>query len=65
MIEKSKVLNLEHDGTITIAVGRSRKETNWKNRQMFWSDLAEKLSQTTRTSETLEEIGRASCRERV
>lgn len=64
MIEKSKVLNLEHDGTITIAVGRSRKETNWKNRQMFWSDLAEKLSQTTRTSETLEEYRKMKKSER-
>lgn len=59
MLEKDKPFKLEHDGTITIAVGKSRKETNWKNRQMLWSDLAKKLSQTIRTAETFEEYRKA------
>ncbi len=47
--------NLKHDGTITIATGKSRKETSWKNREMLWSELLQKLGQTTRTRETLAE----------
>ena len=35
--------SLKHDGSITIAVGRSRKETNWKNKEMFWSELVLRL----------------------
>lgn len=46
---------LKHDGTVTIATGRSRKETNWKNREMLWSELVSRLSQTTRTQETYDE----------
>lgn len=48
-------LKIKHDGTITIATGRSRKETQWKNREMLWSDLAKKLSNTIYTDETYEE----------
>src|SRR5699024_10905180 len=47
--------NIKHDGIITIATGRNRKETQWKNREMLWSDLAIRLSNTTRTGETYEE----------
>lgn len=48
-------LNVKHDGSITIATGRSRKETKWKNREMLWSELVSRLSHTTRTGETYEE----------
>lgn len=48
-------LSIKYDGTITIATGRSRKDTSWKNREMSWSQFLEKLSTTTRTRETLEE----------
>lgn len=41
-----------HDGSFDIATGRNRKETSWKNRQMLWSDLVQKLSITHYTSET-------------
>lgn len=47
---------LKYDGTISIATGRSRFEKDWKNKQMPWSELVEKLSQTTRTRETLAEF---------
>jgi predicted P-loop ATPase len=48
-------LNITHDGTFDIATGRSRKETNWKNKNMQWSALVEKLSTTHRTAETYNE----------
>jgi hypothetical protein len=43
---------ITHDGTLDIATGRSRKELNWKNRQMDWSELVNKLATTHRTAET-------------
>ncbi|GMB00903.1 virulence-associated E family protein [Pelosinus sp. IPA-1] len=52
---KSTPPNLKYDGKIAIAVGRSRKATEWKNREMQWSDLVDKLRDTTRTRETVEE----------
>ncbi len=50
-----KQQQLEHDGPVLLAIGNSRKEMNWKNREMDWSDLVKKLSETTRTKETVEE----------
>ena len=38
-----------------IATGKSKKETNWKNKTLKYSDLVEKLSTTTRTRETYAE----------
>jgi hypothetical protein len=46
---------IKHDGMIAIATGRKRTETNWKNKNIKWSDLVKKLSQTTRTPETYAE----------
>jgi putative DNA primase/helicase len=46
---------IQHDGTIEIATGRSRKETSWKNKELLWSDLINKLSTTHRTAETYQE----------
>lgn len=43
---------IQHDGELTVATGKSRFEKDWKNRQMPWSKLAGKLSQTIRTRET-------------
>lgn len=43
---------LKHDAKLMIATGRSRKETNWKNTEITWSDLVNKLSLTNRTYET-------------
>lgn len=48
-------INITHDGTLDIATGRSRKETSWKNKEVLWSDLVKKLSETHRTAETLAE----------
>lgn len=46
---------IKHDGSLTIATGRSRKETDWKNREYLWSELVEKFRHTTRTPETYAE----------
>ena len=39
-------------GPITIAVGQSRKSTNWKNKQLLWSQLVERLGIPERTTES-------------
>ena len=57
---KLKEPKLKHDGVLTIATGRSRKEMNWKNREMLWSELVDKLSSTIRTYETYEEYKKLS-----
>lgn len=45
-------LSIKYDGSFDIATGRHRKELNWKNREILWSELVKKLSQTHRTAET-------------
>lgn len=52
----NKQLKIRHDGSITIATGKSKKETHWKNKNMLYSALVEKLSNTTRTPETYAEF---------
>lgn len=46
---------LQYDGTITIAVGDSRRCTRWQNKEMLWSELAARLAIPTRTAESAEE----------
>ena len=48
-------MNVTHDGKLLIAVGRSRKSTQWQNKELHWSELLDKLAQTTRTRETAAE----------
>ena len=48
-------MNVTHDGKLLIAVGRSRKSAQWQNRELQWSELLDKLAQTTRTRETAAE----------
>lgn len=55
-----EIKSLKYDGILTIATGRSRKETNWKNREMLWSELVKRLNSTIRTSETYEEYKKLS-----
>lgn len=43
---------IQHDGTLDIALGKNRKSATWQNRQWQWSKLVEKLSETHRTAET-------------
>jgi putative DNA primase/helicase len=49
-----------NDKLITIATGRSRKETKWKNQELKWSDFAKRLKETRRTEETYSEYMKLS-----
>ena len=46
---------IRHDGQLTLAFGHNRNSKSWKNKTLLWSQLLEKLSQTTRTRETMAE----------
>ena len=50
--------DLQHDGTITIATGRSRKEVHWKNKDMPWREFVKRISHTKWTDETCAEYTR-------
>lgn len=54
MIEKLEDYKeqISHDGTLSIAVGKSVSDTSWKNKTIEWSALLKKLSRTTKTPET-------------
>ncbi|MBC2207429.1 hypothetical protein HCB08_11450 [Listeria booriae] len=43
------------DGKLTLAIGKSRKEKAWKNKETSWQKVLERISQTTRTPETFDE----------
>ena len=46
---------ITHDGLLTISTGSSRKTKVWKQKQVSWSKLAQRLSETKRTNETQEQ----------
>lgn len=45
-------ITLTHDTKLNIAIGKTRWEKNWKNKEMLWSDLVAKVSHTHYTAET-------------
>ena len=49
-----------HDGKISISVGKHRKDTSWKNKDLYWSEFVDKLSKTHRTPETVKEYAKES-----
>lgn len=51
----NKGVQIAHEGMVSLAIGKSRKETQWKNRQMTWSQLLKQLSETERTRESFNE----------
>ncbi len=51
---------IKYDGQIALATGKSKRETHWKNKSILWSDLVDKLSNTTRTPETYAEYKKMS-----
>ena len=53
-------LRLKHDGELWISTGRSRFDTNWKNKRIMWSRLVAKLRMPVRTPETYAEYIKAS-----
>jgi predicted P-loop ATPase len=52
-------INLNYDGQLDFATGKSRMEISWRNKEITWKALLEKLQTTTRTSETLAEYAAA------
>lgn len=48
-------MELRYNGTLDIATGKSRKEKNWKNREIQWGDLVKRISTTHRTAESFAE----------
>ena len=48
-------MKLANDKELEIAVAPRRNTKTWKNRKILWSELAERLSKTTRTPETVAE----------
>lgn len=57
-------LKVKYDGSIALATGKSKKETHWKNKNILYSALIEKLSHTTRTPETYAEYKKMAKSER-
>lgn len=58
------VYKLKYDGSVMLATGKNKKETQWKNKNMLYSVLIEKLSVTTRTRETFAEYKKMSKNDR-
>lgn len=48
-------MNINHDGKLAIAIGRSRYEEKWQNIEVYWSDLLGQLANSRDTGETREE----------
>lgn len=55
-MKAQKKLEINYDGKVTIAIGRSRFAKEWKNKEFLWSELSEKLSKTRVTNETMAEF---------
>lgn len=62
--QSEKAASFRNDGLLAIATGRSRIETQWKNRQLRWSELVERLKTPIRTHETVAEYKQMPKRER-
>lgn len=46
---------IKYDRALDVALGNNRKTKKWKNKQLQWSALLDRLANTTRTPETLAE----------
>ena len=53
-------MNLTYDRQITISVGNSRRDLNWKRQSLKVSELYERLHVLVRSDETLDEYMRMS-----
>ena len=58
--KNNSVEKLKHDGQVMIATGKSKTEMHWKNKNMQYSALLDKLAITTRTPETAAEYRKIS-----
>lgn len=43
---------IQHDGLINIAVAPSRRSTNWRNKELLWSEFVASFAIVTRTQES-------------
>lgn len=57
-IAPSGAITIQHDGELAIAVGSNRMTKVWKNKNMSWSTLVNRLSETRRTGESIAEYKR-------
>ena len=57
-------MQVTHDKKLLIAIGRSRKAAQWQNREMLWSEFLDKLANTTRTRETVNDYAAMTKAER-
>lgn len=51
---------IQNDGKLPLAVGRSRMEKSWKNKQLLWSQILKRLEEPVRTPETYTEYMKLS-----
>lgn len=52
--------DIQHDGSLKVAIGKSRKDTKWKNTEMSWGQLLSKFSRTHKTVESYNEYKKMS-----
>ena len=57
-------MQVTHDKKLLISIGRSRKAAQWQNREMLWSEFLDKLANTTRTRETVNDYAAMTKAER-
>ena len=55
---------MKYDGKVDVAFGLSVKSKKWKNKNVYWSELVERLSKALKTGETTKEYHAASKGER-
>lgn len=46
---------IQYDRALDVALGNNRKTKHWKNKQLTWSSLLDRLAKETRTPETMAE----------
>ena len=51
---------IKYDGQIAIATASNKMAKTWKNKMLLWSELVDKLSNTTRTPETVTDFKKMS-----
>lgn len=54
---------MEHNGVLNLAVGMSARSKVWKNKNLNWSDIVERLLEENKTNETYKEYISASKQE--
>ena len=48
-------MTIQHDRALDVALGNNRKTKTWKNQQMTWAELLDRMSSVVRTPETVAE----------